>query len=56
MCSSDLNVLSFAVIYAYLGGRATALVRPEERTIGNTVSSDGHGRQTGTRGGYRSVL
>jgi soluble lytic murein transglycosylase len=30
------NVLSFAVIYAYLGGREATLVRPDERLIRNS--------------------
>ena len=33
------NVLSFAVIYAYLGGRETPLVRPDERVIQTPVAN-----------------
>jgi soluble lytic murein transglycosylase len=38
------NVLSFAVIYAYLGGRETPLVRPDERVIRSPGSSREPGR------------
>jgi soluble lytic murein transglycosylase len=38
------NVLSFAVIYAYLDGRATPLVRPDERVIGKQADGSGSRR------------
>ena len=38
------NVLSFAVIYAYLGGRDATLVRPEERTISGTPAKGARAR------------
>ncbi len=32
------NVLSFSLIYAYLGGREAQMVRPDERVISNTAA------------------